>query len=301
MKTVFFIFCMLLSITSVALPHQWPFVFAYLALPQLLLLYSFIALIFFWHKPFISVVFLPAICVGLLNILQVYSLHNADTPENEKSFSVLSLNLWKYNENPYKSVDAVANLNADILVLQEVDQDSWGSLEAIIVDSYPNRKRAWNGVVIASHYEMYNCIEAHQAFPETFTEAAGFLHCTVLINKQPINLIAIHTNSSRSDEDIAKRHRQFKDLYRYIKAVEGKLIVAGDFNTPFWDEQMIHFIKQANLDLPKISWFHGSWPTWLPGFIRTRFDYIFSRNILLKSFETLKSTGSDHAPVRAVF
>ena len=90
------------------------------------------------------------------------------------------------------------------------------------------------------------------------------------------------------------RHLQLRHLYDLIQATRKPVLVAGDFNT-FWGENEIYlFMKAAGLSSANVD----SVPTYPSRSPRKELDFIlFQDGIEVTDFEVRPSRLSDHLPL----
>ena len=94
------------------------------------------------------------------------------------------------------------------------------------------------------------------------------------------------------------RQKQIVQLYNFVKNCKKPVIVAGDFNV-FWGEEEIEMFLQAsnlqNINIRKDSTF----PSWNP---KRELDFILcSKEIKVKSYEVIQTQLSDHLPILVDF
>ena len=94
------------------------------------------------------------------------------------------------------------------------------------------------------------------------------------------------------------RQKQIVQLYNFVKNCKKPVIVAGDFNV-FWGEEEIEMFLQAsnlrNINIRKDPTF----PSWNP---KQELDFILcSKEIKVKSYEVIQTQLSDHLPILVDF
>ena len=94
------------------------------------------------------------------------------------------------------------------------------------------------------------------------------------------------------------RQKQIVQLYSLVKDCKKPVIVAGDFNV-FWGEEEIEMFLQAsnlrNINIRKDPTF----PSWNP---KRELDFILcSKDIKVKSYEVIQTQLSDHLPILVDF
>ena len=94
------------------------------------------------------------------------------------------------------------------------------------------------------------------------------------------------------------RQKQIVQLYNFVKNCKKPVIVAGDFNV-FWGEEEIEMFLQAsnlqNINIRK----EPTFPSWNP---KRELDFILcSKEIKVKSYEVIQTQLSDHLPILVDF
>ena len=217
---------------------------------------------------------------------------------------VMSYNIWSRNNDIQAIAAQIQAEQPDVLLLQELRRDKAQNVVKALEGLYPAtdfyftyEPRFEQGII--SRYPLtpleasYDKGKAQKVLVET---PSG-----------PITVWNIHTTSGRW----RTRYRQVSNLTRDIAAMEGPLIVGGDFNTT--DQTEVY--GMINQYLPNAHWQAGwgfgfSFPsphrpisrkTFIPSLVRI--DHIFySHHFTIRRAATLSNAGgSDHFPVVATF
>jgi vancomycin resistance protein VanJ len=221
------------------------------------------------------------------------------------SFKVMSFNVHYHNRNIAEVTDLIRQEQPDILLIQELGPTMARLLNDKLADLYPD----------GPLYLVYER-EADQGifsrFPLTQVELVydeGSVQKAIATTPAgPITVWNVHPQGPL----IWRRHdRQLSGLAGDIAAVNGPLIVGGDFNTTDQSETyrlVSQFLKNAHWEA---GWGFGfSFPA--PQYQRRfrkipvltpiiRIDHIFySHHFFVRNARTLgESAGSDHLPVTA--
>lgn len=219
------------------------------------------------------------------------------------SFKVMSYNIWYHNDKVAEAAGLIRQEQPDILLLQELSPGVAKSLTRELADLYPGGQLYW-----AYESRAYQGIISR--FPLTPVELAYDKGRTQkVIAATPAGPVAVWNVHPNTPLPWSRQYRQISALVEDIAAVDGPLIVGGDFNTTDQSETY-HLVNQY---LHNAHWEAGwgfgfSFPAHQPRFrdipILTpviRIDHIFySPHFFVSSARTLShSGGSDHFPVTA--
>ena len=218
-----------------------------------------------------------------------------------KSVRVLSFNVFYKNENYADIVQAVEGIDADIVLLQEVQSGLYHYGHARLSHKY------------AFHYSDLEQGIAHgkAIYSKYPIESVGkeklmgsvhrVLHAKMNINGQLINFIGVHTYSPKNAVRIKDRNQHIQALKRYAVSLEAggePVIMAGDFNTTPWHPTMKHFKEQTQLNNNGFYNIIRTWPAWLPTFVTIPIDHIFYNSSFGHSnYHQGLPSGSDHYPI----
>jgi vancomycin resistance protein VanJ len=245
----------------------------------------------------------PTIFIGLtfapLFLPRPRAVLAASTP-----LKVMSYNVWHHNPNIADPIAIIRGEQPDILLLQEVYSPHLARIiNDELADLYPkgNPYFAYEsriGQAVISRYPITKIgITYHQGRTQK-----------VLVDT-PDGFITVWNVHPLAPLAWSRQYRQISALAEEIAAVEGPLIVGGDFNTTDQAETY----RLINQHLSNAHWQAGwgfgfSFPAHAPRFKRlpiitpmVRIDHIFySSHFFAHNAHTLSiSGGSDHLPVVA--
>jgi endonuclease/exonuclease/phosphatase (EEP) superfamily protein YafD len=220
-----------------------------------------------------------------------------------KPFKVMSYNILYRNQQLEKATALIQSQQPDILLLQEVTPFAADTLSQGLLSLYPE-------------HEPYYAYQPNMAqmiisrYPITPGEASvqkGRLQKVMI--ESPGGPIAVWNVHPPTPYRWRRQYQQISALAEDIAAVEGPLIVGGDFNTT--DQSETYRLITQNLDNAhwEAGWGFGfSFPAHSPRVkgipviaSLIRIDHIFySRHFFAHRASTLdQSGGSDHFPVVA--
>ncbi len=207
------------------------------------------------------------------------------------AFAVASFNCYDLNPNRAAMVMAVADVEADIIALQEVsNSDEQHLIERFPYRAWPHGDGLYQTALVSRYpiltwhlhaFHGYACVEALIATP---TGA--------------VRVLAAHVQSPRSGASRANQLSQLQQIAALAASTSGALILLADCNAtpadPVW-RQLCH---GAGLQRPPWGW-PATWPAWLGPF-GLAIDHVLVRGVALGPLRTLEIPGSDHRGIIAV-
>jgi len=134
-----------------------------------------------------------------------------------------------------------------------------------------------------------------------FLGKSGFptIICKLIINNQPLTLIATHPCSPAGRHNYYLRNDQLNSISERIKQISGPLILVGDLNITMWSNDYKKFISKAGLyNARKGFGILPSWPAAFPYPLRIPIDHcLLSSDLKVKEIKLADNIGSDHLPV----
>lgn len=111
----------------------------------------------------------------------------------------------------------------------------------------------------------------------------------------PLTVVGAHLSKPYFDE---AAWMELQSVHAVLSAIEGRVIVSGDFNAAAWSDEIATFSAASNLVPP--PWHPGTWPVRL-GTLGVPIDNMFTRgDILIDTIESpADSFGSNHRALRA--
>ncbi len=219
------------------------------------------------------------------------------------SFKVMSYNVWYHNEQPADVARLIRQEQPDILLMQELTPEMARILTRELADLYPDGQLylTYEPKVLQGIFSRFPLTRVEMAYDKGRTQK-------VLADTPagPVTVWNVHTNTPLR---WSRQFQQVSALVKDIAAVDGPLIVGGDFNTTDQSETyglVSQYLHNAHWEA---GWGFGfSFPAHQPRFkdvpILTpviRIDHIFHNDhFFVRSARTLSDAGgSDHFPVTA--
>ncbi len=246
----------------------------------------------------------PTIFIGL-TFAPLFLPRSSFAMASSNSFKVMSYNIWVHNQDIAAVVAVIQQEQPDILLLQEASPMAVRTLKNRLIDLYPD------GELYAAHEpQLYQAVISR--YPLTPRGAMLWKGRTqkVLVDT-PGGPIAVWNVHPYAPLPWSWQYQQISGLTKDIAAVDGPLIVGGDFNTT--DQAETYWL--VNRHLSNAHWeagwgfgftfpspsrrFRGQVP--IPSLIRI--DHIFyNEHFFALNARTLPTPGgSDHLPVVAEF
>lgn len=229
--------------------------------------------------------------------------------------SVIAYNVLYTSPDPDRSVDLLAQEDADLICLRELTPAFVKRFEARLGERYPHRvmkpKRGTWGVGIASKHPIVR----HQHFPQK-PHRLPALEARIKTDTGALTLVCVHlmppiAKHRKKDgllttmgKNEALREAQARYLIGRYVDLKQPLLIAGDFNEGESD-RAIKVLRDAGFALAcdgELADCGATWPgatTIAPAVFRI--DHILGRGVQFSSAQVIKGGGSDHYPVRSLF
>ncbi len=210
---------------------------------------------------------------------------------------LVAANLFYKNLGIERTLQGLAALDADVLVLCEVTPEARGHFRRFGLQ-YPHAldtcaSESLYGILILSRFPLTLRSSGVGEDPSPRHLAAD-----LSIGANRISLIAIHpTNPLR----FSRAHRiptEFDAVAQLCRATKGDLIVTGDCNAAGWSSYLRDLERAAGLANDRKL--RPSWPVWLPSVVRLPLDHVWVRGrVALLTAGLGPNLGSDHLPLVA--
>jgi endonuclease/exonuclease/phosphatase (EEP) superfamily protein YafD len=217
------------------------------------------------------------------------------------AFTVMTYNVQHDNADMAATIAAIANANADVVMLQEVSRRWQTAVTSALGDVYPHRAfhlhtRPAGGLATLSRYP----IGAREVYPSP----VGWFPAERSVLATPSGEIQIANLHLRPAIDQGSWIRGFTttpplrltEIQTYWPKLDPALpmIVAGDFNEAPFSGDVIKFLEGHGLSRAATS---GP-PTWHYGdLISFDLDHVMTRDLVASDGRVLDAGTSDHRPV----
>lgn len=220
-------------------------------------------------------------------------------PKGTKSISIISVNVYQFNDQYDQLIKLVREVQPDILMTMESNQ-AWEDAMTKIEDDYPNFKK----VALENTYGIHfytklavNYIKTNYFVADDLPSIEASL---MTENGKSFTFFGVHPPPpSPTEEDNSKeRDGELLSLGKKILETKGPVIVVGDFNNVAWAKSSILFRNTSQLIDPRIG--RGFVATYHAKYRLLRFPidlFFHSADIFIEDFKTLRAIGSDHFPL----
>lgn len=243
------------------------------------------------------------------------------------TITVGSWNIWVYGpQNYHEMAKLIKQSNIEILGVQEAaiyfnKEPNINSAEELAkelgyqhvfypsVDGRPYHPRILGNAVISKYpiimSKSYRLNPSNIKFDGTTnTEQRVLIQTKIKLNNEVLlNFFTAHLHFSLYLKTHQKRQNQIKKIQSILKKTKKPLILTGDFNSSYHNEEIKVLETSFNrLDNKKPTWPTVSWEKslWKPELLSYQIDHIFiSEDIQSRNFNTINTNLSDHALLKA--
>ncbi len=174
---------------------------------------------------------------------------------------LLSINVSYRPFSARRLLETIREVDADVLVVQELTPHADGVLAALDSEYPHNRKFPANGpygIGLWSRYELESGA----------TIAIGrrpAIEARVRGPSSSFTVIGVHLSAPMTQRRAAARNQELLALAAHTAAIDGPLIVAGDFNATPYSPYFVEWLESTGLtDSRRGRTLSVSWPTTLP-------------------------------------
>lgn len=245
----------------------------------------------------------------------------------QQIYKLLSHNLFGLNQDMGRMASIIDDEAPDIIALQEYFGAQKSGLHPRIVDKYPffshcvGRKGAQIALYAKMPFELIQGTQCTDAATRSNSSVARLVAQFEDSNANSFNVVITHLNwpvqasplfqnnlnlHERLGAVTARKQKEWAELGAAINALEGPVVVAGDFNSTSWSYAMRQFLDETNLirhsrglfTFPKVYYIMG-WRE-VPAFLPID-HFMASGDVQVQSVRRGGQTGSDHLPIYGVF
>jgi len=234
-------------------------------------------------------------------------LFQKPAPENivqhSEKVSVLSFNVYQFNDEYQRLIDLVNDVKPDILLTLESNL-AWEEALSVLEEEYVYNKKVALENTYGIHF--YSKIKV-DSFKVNYFMADDLpsieAHLTTPSNYS-FSFFGIHPPPPSPTESRTSKERdgELMMVAKKAKACKNPVVVVGDFNNVAWSRSSILFRKTSELLDPRvgrgfISTYHAKYK-----FLQFPIDLFFhSPDVVIDEFKTLEAIGSDHLPLYCEF
>ncbi|WP_299415784.1 endonuclease/exonuclease/phosphatase family protein [Acaryochloris sp. IP29b_bin.148] len=214
---------------------------------------------------------------------------------------VMAYNLWIDNPNPKAIEQSILREDPDILFLSEVSQAMMAELRSQLDFPYSYRTSGSNNALLS----QYPILDATTEDFGVKTRGQTFsLVAKLQLENDIVTVIGIHPPVPLIQTFFHIRNQQLDTFAKASQAVEGKLMVLGDFNATPWSAHFQRFERLSQLqNTGHRRWIWATWyfnQTLKTRYIKIPLDHIETRGFKVLKTWTGQTGGSDHKPVITV-
>jgi endonuclease/exonuclease/phosphatase (EEP) superfamily protein YafD len=186
-----------------------------------------------------------------------------DAPDSQTpaTMKLLTVNVSYRPFSPRRLLELVRQAEPDVLIVQELTphaEEVLVELDSVFPQHHKFPAAGPRGIGLWSRHELES----------SATVALGRLpaiEARVRLPQGVVTVIGAHLNSPVSPRRAAARNAELRELAVRSAAVEGPLVVAGDFNITPYSPFFTDWLEASGLtDTRRGRTLSVSWPTWLP-------------------------------------
>ena len=239
-----------------------------------------------------------AVVNALPALLLFLPSHTHAAPQKTSAhLRILQANILTSNTNTPALLALVASEQPDVVVLQEPDE-RWLRELAPLTNSYPVfATLARDDNFGAAIYCKTNALSA-DIFLLSDPEGAPTSHASIAVGGKTITVVGTHTLAPYTGYMWRGRNGFTLELAKKLRAINGPLVVTGDFNNTPWTSTFRSFLTVSGLNDSAQG--RGPLPTWPTSnpLIRIPLDHCFySDSVRVLSKRSGPDIGSDHLPL----
>jgi len=216
------------------------------------------------------------------------------------NIKILQFNVLYKNEEFAKSIPWIISQNADIVVLQEVNDARAKELDEL------KAHYKWSQVKLNPRREAFG-MAIFSNLPVTkfdYVNIGGgwnkYTRTEFMLDEIPFHLYELHTPPPMSGLFSRERNRALSLMADLLASDQTPhRILLGDLNTTIYSPYFTNILKKADMHHAQRDFnMQGTWPSTLPMPLRIGIDHIIaSRQVKIESREVQGYQGSDHLPV----
>jgi endonuclease/exonuclease/phosphatase (EEP) superfamily protein YafD len=211
---------------------------------------------------------------------------------------VFSANVFAANPHPDRIVAEVLASDADVVLLQEYDDDARRAFAAAGgLDRYPyvveNRRNDPFGSLIASRLPV---LVSEIRTVGTVPVPVAVIDTAI----GPVSFVSVHTRRPVTSSEYPGWVADHEALAALVRARTMPCVIAGDFNATTSHRPFRELLAAGVVDSHRArgAGLQNSWPNHLPGPALLRIDHVLTTTeIVARSVRNGRGDGSDHVPM----
>lgn len=245
-----------------------------------------------WRSLFLLI---PLILAGVHSGMILMEIFNRRTPiaaEPVASLDFLSFNVLAHNRTASALVDAVIANPPDVMLIMETPgvEVHLQRLETVLPYRVGCERTVTCDIALMSRLPLANT-RINQLPP---FDQERLVTAEVTLDGQTVTFVGLHLTKPYFDR---LSFTELNFIRHQVSAIEGPVIMAGDFNSAAWTDTVGWLIRA--LDLVPGPWTPATWPV-IAGPVGVPIDNMFTRgNARITTIEAGDSLGSNHRPLRA--
>ncbi|MGF1603394.1 MAG: endonuclease/exonuclease/phosphatase family protein [Thermosynechococcaceae cyanobacterium] len=214
---------------------------------------------------------------------------------------VMSYNIWAYNRDYQAIEQSIQQEDPDILFLTEIGKTAMGELQRRL--DYPYSARSSVGA--NAFFSRYPLLSVTPEYTNVSDHGKNFsLVARIQADTEIFTVIGFHPPIPLTRSSFAVRNQQFERLAPYLRELQGRVIVMGDFNMSPWSPYFHDFEQAAQVSsATKGHWIWATWsfrPVWPLILAKLPIDHVEVRGFKGIDAWSGRANGSDHRPIIAV-
>ena len=287
--------------------------FSHFRVHLLFILLPTLLLLAFFHEKRNTFVFLGLVALGSLYLYFVTEPFHANSIDKNKTHTLkhVQFNLNFRNQRMEEFKDYLKETKPDVVTLQEVTPSHMKSLEELQYKSYAlnfsknypyvSREKGVYPYQVYCPFQAVGGVAILSKHPineekSVCLEGKGLLWSQILVEKQPINIVSIHTYwpyPYRQPEQIAT----IQEIFKHITP---PTLIAGDFNAAAWSHSVKEIEKASKTKVVEgMRWsiILAKQFSIIPNFKLAIDHVLLSKEFQVEKIFVEKSLGSDHFPI----
>ena len=275
--------------------------FSHFRVHLLLMLLPIMLILAFLHERKNRIIYFTLTLFGILYLYYINQPFKPHALSKEKTHTLkhIQFNLNFRNQKMDNFLSYLKESNADVITLEEVTLSHQAKLETLKGNS--KQKGAYPYQAYCKFYPVVGAVAILSKHPfvnenSACLEGKGLQWSQILLNEQPINIVAIHTLWPFP----YGQPQQIEEIKPVFKNIKGPTLIAGDFNAASWSYTIKQIEEASNTRVIEgMRWsivLKKQLPL-IPNFKLAIDHVLISDNFQVEKIFVEKDLGSDHLPI----